>query len=155
MTTTKATVSYNDQLWIGRYNDVTEVYDWTQIVGIEAVPFPSKVPEGIDATHQQSPGSSREEIPGLLPVGEASLEKQLWPADAGDILLDALAALSEAGTPEDVLIEFMIDHDTSIRRTYRGHIVSYTPSPTLGEKRMVTVDMKVFDRQASNIRVIA
>lgn len=146
----QADVGFNDELWIGR--TVTGVTTFTQIGGIESLPFPEKVPEDIDVTHMQSPGRSRETIPGPLPVGEASLEKQYWPGHAGDILLEELAALSEAGTAEDVLIEFHIDGGA--RRTYRGHIVGFTPSPTVGEKRMVTVNMKIFDRQATNDRVI-
>lgn len=144
----QADIGYQDEMWIGRTAGGGAT--WIQIGGIESLPFPEKVPEDIDVTHMQSPGRSRETIPGLLSVGEASLEKQYWPAHEGDILLEELAALSEAGTPENVLVEFHIDGGA--RRTYRAHVVGFTPSPSVGEKRMVTVNLKVFERQATNDR---
>lgn len=149
----QAEIAYQDELWIGRTPSGGGAVEWTQIGGIESLPFPEKVPDEIDVTHMQSPGRSRETIPGLLSVGEASLEKQYWPAHEGDILLDELAGLTETGTPEDVLIEFSIDGGA--RRTYRGRITTFTPSPTVAEKRMVTVVMSVFDRQPTNPRVVA
>jgi len=153
MTKSKAKVSYDDQIWIGR--TVASVVTWTQILGLEPVPFPEQVPEEIDVTHQQSPGRTRETIPGLLPVVPVSLEKQMWVGDDGDALLITLSDLTAAGTPEDVLVEFMVDHGaTPLRRTYSAHVKTYTPSPTVGEKRMVTVAMDIFDKVA-NSRVIA
>jgi hypothetical protein len=104
----------------------------------------------------QSPGRTRETIPGLLPVADWSQDKQMWPADAGDILLATLADLTEAGDKEDVLIEFNIDPEgTGIRRTYRGYVNSYTPNGTVGDKAMATLAVKIMERQASNPRTIA
>lgn len=156
MTTSQAKISYNDQLWIGRETGTEQEPEttWTQILGLEPVPFPENVPEDIDVTHQQSPGRSRESIPGLSPVIDATVEKQLWLGSDGDVLLATLADLYEAGTREDVLIEFMIDHTTPLRRTYRGNISGFTPSPQVGDKRMVSVAMKIMERQSSNVRVI-
>ena len=122
-------------------------------MGLEALPLPEKVPEDVDVTHMQSPGRSRETIPGLMPVGEASVEKQYWPTHAGDVLLESLVALTEAGTPEDVLVEFNIDDGA--RRTYRAYVASYTPSSTVGEKRMATLSLRVFERKATNARVVS
>ena len=88
MTKSKAKVSYDDQIWIGR--TVASVVTWTQIKGLEPVPFPDQIPEKQDATHQQSPGRTRETIPGLLPVVPVSLEKQMWVGDDGDAEVVAL-----------------------------------------------------------------
>lgn len=148
----EADIGYNDEMWIGR--TVAATTTWTQVFGIESLPFPKKTPEKIDVTHMQSPGRSRETIPGLLDVGEASFEKQYWPLDPGDILLQELADLSEAGTDEDVLIEFHIV-DGAMRRTYRARVAGYTPTSSVGEKRMVEVELDLFERQATNTRVIA
>jgi hypothetical protein len=156
MTASQAAISFDDQVWIGRTTIVEEspVITWTQIFGLEPVPFPENVPEEIDVTHQQSPGRSRETMPGLSPAVDATLEKQMWVGHAGDTLLAELADAYEGGTREDVLIEFMIDATAPLRRTYRGHITSYIPQATVGDKRMVSVAMKIFERQASNVRVI-
>lgn len=157
MTASQAKISYDDQVWIGRETGTSEAPEttWTQILGLEPVPFPENVPEDIDVTHQQSPGRSRETMPGLSPAVDATLEKQLWLGNAGDTLLAELADDYEAGDREDVLIEFMIDHTTPLRRTYRGHITSFIPQATVGDKRMVSVGMKIFERQATNTRTIA
>lgn len=148
----QATIAFNDELWIGRAAASGGTYTWTQILGIETLPFPEKTPDDIDVTHMQSPGRSRETIPGIMTVGEASLEKQYWPKDPGDILLEQLATATETGAGETVLVEFKIDG--GVRRTYRGRINGFTPSPAVTEKRMVTVSMSIFDRQKTDIRPV-
>jgi hypothetical protein len=150
----QADIAYEYELWIGR--TVGQTTTWTEIYGIENLPFPEQVPEDQDVTHMKSPGRTRETIPGLLPVADATLEKQYWPEDAGDILLEDLAELTAAGTREDVLIEFNTGGATpSARRTYRGYINTFTPTGTVGEKAMCSIAMKILDRQATNVRVIA
>jgi hypothetical protein len=89
-------------------------------------------------------------------VADWSQEKQYWPADAGDVVLEALAALTAAGDREIVLFEFNIDPaGTSARRTYRGYVNSYIPTGAVGDKSMAGLNVKIFDRQATNPRVIA
>lgn len=147
-------IAYDWELWVGR--TVAETTTWTQIYGFESLPFPEQVPEDIDVTHMQSPGRTRETIPGLLPVAEWSQEKQLWEGDDGDDLLEELAALTAAGTPEDVLMEFnVLPAGTSIRRTYRGYVNNFTPTGAVGAKAMVNVAFKIMDRQPTNTRTIA
>lgn len=149
----QAEIAFQDELWIGRTPSGGGAVEWTQIGGIESLPFPERTPEDVDVTHMQSPGRTRETIPGLMPVADTSLEKQYWPTHEGDILLDELAGLTETGEAEDVLIEFSIDGGA--RRTYRGRINTFTPGTTVAEKRMVTVGMSIFDRQPTNDRVVA
>jgi len=147
----QAEIAYDWELWIGRGDAPIA---WTQIFGFEALPFPDQVPEDIDVTHLQSPGRTRETIPGLLPVVDWSQEKQLWNDD-GDTLLETLAALTADGTREDVLFEFNIDPDgTGIRRTYRGYVNSFTPTGTVGDKATASVAFKILDRQPTNTRTI-
>lgn len=139
----EADVSWGDQLYIGRFASGGGNPAFTQIYGIETMPMPERAPEDMDVTHQQSPGRSRETIPGLMAAADYSLEKQLWATDAGDLLLDELAGLSEAGSAEHVLIEFVV---ADIRRTYRGYVNAFTPQAPVGEKRPVTVAFKIFNR---------
>lgn len=152
-TASQAVLAYDWEMWIGRTVESTTT--WTQIYGFESLPFPDQVPEDIDVTHLQSPGRTRETMPGLLPVVDWSQEKQLW-FDAGDDLLEALAGLTAAGTREDVLIEFNLDPEgTEIRRTYRGYVNTFTPTGSVGDKAMASVAIKILDRQSSNTRTIA
>jgi len=149
-------IAYDWELWIGReLTPGAGGHTFTQIFGFEGLPFPEQVPEDVDVTHLQSPGRTRETIPGLLPVADWSQEKQLWADDPGDIILDELAALTAVGNKEDVLFEFNIDPDgTSLRRTYRGYVNSYTPTGTVGDKEMASFSAKILDRQALDARVI-
>lgn len=153
MTASQVDVAYAYEMWIGRTVEATTT--WTQILGIETLPFPEQVPEDIDATHMQSANRTRESIVGLLPSVDTTLEKQFWDGHAGDTLLDTLAGLSAAGTPEDVQIEFNTGGDTpTVRRSYRGQVRAFTPSGTVGDKAMVSVALKVFEK-ITNARVIA
>ena len=150
-------ITYDWELWIGRETAPgADDHTFTQIFGFESLPFPEQVPDEIDATHLQSPNNTKETIPGMLSVADWSQEKQYWAADAGDVILEALAALTAAGTKEDVLIEFNINPaGTAARRTYRGYVNSYTPTGNLGDKAMASLSAKILDRQAANARVIA
>lgn len=122
----KADIGYQDELWIGQYpSGGTGTPTFTQILGVETVGMPEKIPEDVDVTHMQSPGRSRETMPGLLPVGDLSQEMQFWPTDPGQIIVDEMATLTEAGTREIVLLEMVVG---GMRRTYRSYVTSYTPS---------------------------
>jgi hypothetical protein len=150
-------IAYDWELWIGRQAvPGTGAFVFTQIFGFESLPFPEQVPEDIDVTHLQSPGRTRETVPGLLPVADWSQEKQYWAGDPGDVILETLSTLTAAGNKEEILVEFNLDPlGTSARRTYRAYVNSYTPTGNVGEKSMATLAVKIMDRQATNDRVIA
>lgn len=143
----QADISYQDELWIGR--GLTGSTVWTQILGVETVGMPEKTPEEIDVTHQQSPGRTRETIPGLLTSADMAQEMQFWPEDDSQILVDELATLTEAGNKEDIYVEFVVG---GLRRTYRGYVNTYGPSGTVGEKRMANTSFKLFERLPTNPR---
>lgn len=139
-------ISYQEEFWVGR---TTGGGSWaqTQILGVETVAMPEKTPEDIDVSHQQSPGRSRETLPGLLAAADATQEMQYWPGHASQMMLEELAGLSEVGTPEDVQISFVVG---GVQRTYRGQIRGFTPTGTVGEKRMASLAFKVFERILPN-----
>jgi hypothetical protein len=150
-------IAYDWELWIGRTALVADlpVTTWTQILGFETLPFPDQVPEDIDVTHMQSPGRTRETIPGLMPVADWSQDKQIWPGNAGDTLLETLAGLTAAGTRELVLMEFNVNPaGTGARRTYQGYVNSFIPTGTVGDKAMASVNFKIMARQSSNARTL-
>lgn len=157
MPASQADIAYNYEMWIGRTVDPDPIA-WTQILGIESLPFPEQAPEEIDVTHMQSDNRTRETIPGLLGAVDMSLEKQLWLGHEGDALLETLANLTATGAREDVMIEFNSGGDLAtppdMRRTFRGYVNSFTPSGTVGDKAMVTVGFKIFELQATNDRVL-
>lgn len=141
----QADIAWQDELWIGR--TANDVVTWTQIFGVEEVAMPEKTPDDIDTTHMQSPGRSKETAPGMLAVADWSQDLQFWPEDPSHVMLDALAALTEAGTPEDVQIAFVVG---GLQRTYRGYVNTYIPSGSVGEKRMVSLGCKIAARITPN-----
>lgn len=145
----QADIGWQDELWIGR--TVAEVTTWTQILGVETLGTPERTPEEVDVTHLQSPGRTRETIPGLLTSADWSQELQYWPAHESQELLETLAGLTETGEKEDVLVEFGVG---GVRRTYRGYVNTFTPTSTVGEKRMATLGMKIFERITPNPREV-
>lgn len=149
-------IAYDWELWIGRQaTPGTGDHEWTQIYGFVDLPYPEQVPEEVDVTHMQSPGRTRETIPGMLPVADWSQDKQLWPDNEGDELLEELSDLTADGEKENILVEFNVDPDgTAIRRTYAGYVNSYTPNGTVGDVAMANLSMKIMARQADNDRTI-
>lgn len=148
----QADVAWNDELWIGPVGAGGTVTAWTQVLGVEEVAMPEKTPDDIEVTHMQSPGRSRESIPGLLAVADFSQELQFWDGHASQALLDSLAALTEAGNPEFIRVEMKVG---SLRRTYRGYVETFNPQGSVGDKRMATLTMKLFERVTPNPRVVS
>lgn len=139
----QAEIGYQDELWIGRTPTGGGEETWLQILGIESLNTPEKTPEDVDVTHMQSPGRTRETIPGLLASADWSQDLQYWPGHASQVLLEELAGLTEDGDREDIHVEFIVG---GIRRTYRGYVNAFTPQSSVGEKRMATLSMKIFER---------
>lgn len=147
----QAGIGYQDELWIGRTPANGGTAAFVQVLGVETLNVPEKTPESIDVTHMQSPGRTREEIPGMLAAADWSQELQFWPEHASQIMLDELATLNETGEKEDVLVEFVVG---GIRRTYRGYVNAFTPQSSVGAKRMTNLSMKLFERVTPDPRVI-
>ncbi|UFS64395.1 hypothetical protein LO749_09460 [Paracoccus denitrificans] len=145
----QADIGWQDELWVGRTDGADP--EWTQILGVETLDAPERAPDDVDVTHMQSPGRTRETIPGLLSAADWSQDLQFWPTHESQVMLDELAGLTEAGTEEHVLFEFNVG---GIRRTYRGYVNRFTPSASVGEKRMVTLAAKIFNRVTPNPRTV-
>lgn len=151
-TASGADVAWNDELWVGPIGAGTTITSWVQVLGVEELNMPEKAPDDIDVTHMQSPGRSRETMPGLLAAADWSQDIQHWAGDAVQEDLDTLAGLTEAGAPEMIRVEMNVG---GIRRTYRGYVNGFTPQASVGDKRMVTLSFKLFERVTPNPRTPA
>ena len=67
-----------------------ETPDWTPITGLQNVEFPDRIPADLDITNQASPGAAEENMPGLLPAIDWSLDLLLDSGSDGDTALDEL-----------------------------------------------------------------
>lgn len=133
-------IGYGTVIRVGRGETPT----WTQIMGGETASIPSQPPEDIDVTHFQSPGRTRETIPGLKPVADYALELQYWPGSDTDVLLTELDELTASGDREIVLLE--ITPNGGSTWTFQAYLNEYVPSMSVGEKQMVTANWKVMAR---------
>jgi len=133
-------IGYGTVIRVGRGETPT----WTQIMGGEQAGVPSQPPEDIDVTHFQSPGRTRETMPGLKPVADFDLELQYWPDSDTDVLLMELADLTSAGEREIVLLE--ITPNGGQTWTFQAYLNAYVPSMAVGDKQMVTARWKVMAR---------
>lgn len=147
----QADIGYQDELWIGPVDGGTTPTSWTQILGIETLNTPERTPDDVDVTHMQSPGRTRETIPGLMSAADWSQELQYWPEHESQILIEELATATETGSRVDVLIEFVVG---GIRRTYRGYVNAWTPQSSVGDKRMASLAMKIMNRLEDNPRAV-
>lgn len=143
----QASASYQDELWLARKASGGSSFTATQILGVSTFAMPEKVPDSLDVTHQQSPGRSRESISGLLAEAEFSTELQFWPEHPSQIMVDALATLTEQGAPEEVQASFVVG---GIQRTYRAHVWTWIPNAPLGETRTANITLKIYERITPN-----
>lgn len=147
----QADIGYQDELWIGRTPANGGAALFQQIFGVETLNTPDRTPEDVNVTHMQSPGRTRESIPGLMAAADWSQELQFWPGHQSHVLLDELAGSTEAGEKEDVFVEFVVG---GMRRSYRGHVTGFTPQSSVGDKRMVSLSMKIFNRIKPDPRIV-
>lgn len=128
--------------WQYGREQVEEGLGGSQILGVETVAPPEMVPEEEDVTHQQSPVRTRETIPGLIAAVDLSQELQFWPQHASQIMLDTLADLSAADTPEDIHVVMVVG---GIMRASRAQVRVFTQTGTVRTKRLANVAFKIFE----------
>jgi len=133
-------IGYGTKIRIGRGAGP----DWTDIMGGEKASVPSQPPDDVDVTHFNSPGGTKETMPGMKAVADYGLELQYWPTSPTHALLQELADLTSAGTRELVLLEITPSGGTAV--TYQCYVNEYVPSMSVAEKQMVTASFKVMGR---------
>lgn len=114
--------------------DVATPTVFTDIGEIFNLSPPAASDETVDATHYGSPNRTREYIPGLTDLGEASFEMNYVPGSAADLYLLAskgIAKVCKITFPNGVTVTF-----TGIRQ-------SYEPSVPVDDRMTVNVAFKV------------
>jgi len=90
----------------------------------------------IDATHMQSPNSTREFILGLNDPGECSFEMNFIPGSTADALLQQVKADREA-------VSCRITFPNTVTWTFTGLLTGYEPAVPTEDKMTATVTFKV------------
>lgn len=102
---------------------------WTSITGCQNIEWPGVAPADIDITNMSSPGLAEENMPGLLPAQDWSIDVILDDGSDGDTALTALNARNgSTGVKELHLVEVTVAAKTV---TFVGYLKDYRPIGTL------------------------
>lgn len=124
-------LSHGAQAFVWRGETLTV----TEILGLQNVDFPDRMPVDLDMTHQGSPGLTEENRPGLMPAVDWTLDFLLAKGSAGDTALTALNSRSATtGDKELHVVGASID---GVQRAFFAYLKDYRPGAPL--KGMVTM----------------
>lgn len=111
----------------GVFTELAEVYEVTP---------PDQTIDQIDVTHFQSPGRTREFIPGFSDGGTASVSMNFTPNSASDQRIEALRA---AGT----VLAMRVTYPNGVRVTFSASVQSYSKGIPIDDRMTATAEMKV------------
>ena len=133
MAASQAALGYGSKFLIsdnsspGVYTEIAEVFNITP---------PSFEADDVDVTHNQSPNSTRETIPGLKTPGDCSFEMNFVPGSSSDVLIRTLL---NSGEQRACQIVFPNAETWSFLAAVKGYEVAM---PT-DDKMTATVSMQV------------
>jgi predicted secreted protein len=111
----------------GVFVELAEVFDVTP---------PDASVDQIDATHFQSPGRTRQFIPGLTDAGTVSVSMNFTASNASDQRIEALRL---AGT----VLAMRVTYPNGVRVTFSASVQSYTKAIPVDDRMTATAEMKV------------
>lgn len=132
MAETEASIGYGTFFHISRDNGAT----WIELAEVYDIAPPNDTVDEVDATHMQSPGRTREFIPGLIDPGEASFEKNFVPGSATDSLVRELKALAER-------VKCRVTFPNGVKWSFTAWISGYEPAVPTDDKMTATVTWRV------------
>lgn len=110
---------------------------FTKLLRVLAFDAPDRTPEVIDITHLESPGNTRETMPGMRPNVTWSFDIQYEPDGETDTLLEGLAETNEA-------VQVRLDLKRAAKETYGGWVAGYTPKGLApGGLMLATVQIQI------------
>lgn len=111
----------------------------TKLANVTSVSLPNEQVAEVEVTHYESPGRTREFIPGLNDAGEITVEMNFLPGSATDTML--VAAKADGGirtmrmvTPED---------DDQQMYTFPGFVKGYERGVPIDDRMTATVTIRV------------
>ncbi|WP_190305703.1 phage tail protein [Roseicitreum antarcticum] len=97
--------------------------------GLQDVEFPDQMPADLDITNQSSPGATEENMPGLLPAVDFSVDMMYDVGSEWDTALESLNARdASTGAKELHLLEICVGTGTGKKtRTFLAYLKDYKP----------------------------
>jgi hypothetical protein len=135
-------ISHGNTVRVGRGATPT----WTGLLGVQTVDAPEAAPSDLDVTHQGSPEFTEENIPGLNPAVDWSLDIIYVPGSATDAALVALNARDVDGGKEPHLVEMTIG---GVAHTYAAYLKTYAPKGPVNGVLMSTATWRLMARVAN------
>lgn len=130
--TTQARIGYGSLFKIG--NGATpEVF--TTVAEVTGIKPPNFARDAIDATHEESPGSFREFIPGLSDAGEISFDVNFVPGSASTVIL--LAERTAAAGNKKIVFP------NGETLSFSAFMTGFEPDAPLDDKMSASVTYKV------------
>lgn len=111
----------------GVYVELAEVFEVTP---------PDASVDQIDVTHFQSPGRTKEFIPGLTDPGTVSVTMNYTPNSTSDQRIEALKA---AGT----VLSMRVTYPNGVRVTFSAAVQSYSKAIPVDDRMTATMEVKV------------
>lgn len=133
MPATEAMIGYGTTIEVAK--GATPV--WTTLAEVTSVPPPSSTVDDIDATHLNSPGRTKEYIPGLKDYSEIAVDMNWIPgSDTDEYVLEWQAS----GERRQVRITY----PNNITDTFLAYVKGYSgAAATVDGKLSATLTMKV------------
>ncbi len=129
---TDARIGYGSVFEISTDNGST----WDEIAEVSDITPPSDSVDVVDATHMQSPSSTREFILGLNDPGEASFEMNFLPGSTSDGIIQDIRA-------SRARVKCRITFPNGATWTFDGLLTGYEPAVPTDDKMTATVTFKV------------
>lgn len=109
---------------------------WTDLAEVTEITPPSATFDVVEATHMQSPDSTKEFILGLNDPGEASLTLNHIPGSATDLKIQEIRAAR-------LRVMCRLTWPNGVIWTFSGLLTNYAPTDPLADRLTATVTFKV------------
>lgn len=124
MAETNAIIGYGLKYEISTTEGGSVYAEVAEVIGVDP---PDEQRDDVEATHYQSPGQTREYIPGLITPGDGSLSINWIPGDTTDLLLRGLKASAAKRNHR-------ITFSNGRKLTFPGYIKGFTPGTPIDDR---------------------
>lgn len=129
------TIGYGGELWIDNDSGTP-----TKVAEVISISLPNPQVAEVEATHFESPGRTREYIPGLNDNGEITIGINYDAGSATDTLINS--ALND-DAPRDIMVSVPTVSGTNQEFTFPGIVKGYEKSIPIDDRQTANVTIRV------------
>lgn len=128
-------IGYGAEWWIDNASDTL-----TKVAEVTSVGLPNPQQADVEATHFESPGRTREWIPGLIDQGEITFGLNFDAGSASDALISEAMT---SGEVRDMMVSVPTSSGTNQEFTFPGIIKGYEKTVPIDDRQTATVTVRV------------